>query len=225
MKFKYFLRGLGVGIIISAVVLCIAFRSYDNTHINVVNEAKKLGMVFPEGTASPVSNNETASASVIKDSIDNENVEADKSKDSTIKSDKSKKKVSDKEENTKKPAETEKPAKENKATMKPKKEDKNATLKPGVTCTTAPQTRVVTSEGQRFEVRDGLLSSSIAREMKAAGIISNDKAFDKYLVRHGLGEKLINGVYYIPVGSSYKKIASIITGKSSKSKKTKKTKK
>lgn len=52
MKLKYFLRGLGTGILLTALVLCISYRLSEPKG-NTVEEAKKLGMVFPEGTKPP----------------------------------------------------------------------------------------------------------------------------------------------------------------------------
>jgi len=54
MKMKYFLRGLGTGILLTALVLCISYRVSEPKG-NTVEEAKKLGMVFPEGTKPPQS--------------------------------------------------------------------------------------------------------------------------------------------------------------------------
>lgn len=53
MKIKWFLRGLGVGIVVTALLLCITYRNTkENT--NIIQQAKELGMVFPK--------NETESA-------------------------------------------------------------------------------------------------------------------------------------------------------------------
>lgn len=48
MKFKYFTRGLGVGIIFSAIIMLVAYvsnGSYKLTDDEIKNRAKKLGMV------------------------------------------------------------------------------------------------------------------------------------------------------------------------------------
>ena len=49
MKKKYFLRGLGAGILITALILSIGYRKQDSGE-TVVQRAKELGMVFPEKT-------------------------------------------------------------------------------------------------------------------------------------------------------------------------------
>ncbi|MGN0378578.1 MAG: hypothetical protein ACI4EU_03215 [Butyrivibrio sp.] len=47
MKLKWFLRGLGVGILVTALVLCVTYRNIQKDQ-NVIQQAKELGMVFPE---------------------------------------------------------------------------------------------------------------------------------------------------------------------------------
>lgn len=48
MKMKWFLRGLGTGIIIATILLCISYRQQSD-HSELIKEAKKIGMVFPKG--------------------------------------------------------------------------------------------------------------------------------------------------------------------------------
>ena len=47
MKARWFLRGLGIGIIISTLFLCIGYREQSD-HSELIKEAKKIGMVFPK---------------------------------------------------------------------------------------------------------------------------------------------------------------------------------
>ena len=47
MKIKMFLRGFGVGVIITALILCITYRN-GQKHNNVIQQAKELGMEFPK---------------------------------------------------------------------------------------------------------------------------------------------------------------------------------
>ncbi len=47
MKSKWFLRGLGVGIVVTALLLCVTYRS-SSENTNVIKQARELGMVFPK---------------------------------------------------------------------------------------------------------------------------------------------------------------------------------
>lgn len=59
MNVKWFLRGLGAGILITALVLCITYRSTQNNS-NVIQQAKALGMVFPQNETGDISEAEPA---------------------------------------------------------------------------------------------------------------------------------------------------------------------
>ncbi len=204
MKYKYFLRGLGTGIILSALILCISYRS-SGSDKNVVEQAKELGMIFPEGTQSPEQSDEIAptdtpvpaqngsGAGVTgQEAVPGGADQTDAPDPTTIPA------QTDPPKDTTSPKKTAKPKK----TDKPKKAAKPAETK-------KPDS--AKGSGVSFKVRGGLLSSTVAREMKEAGILQNDKKFDQYLVDSGYATKIREGTYKIPVGASYEEIAKIIT--------------
>ncbi len=169
MKVKYFLRGLGVGIIVTALVLCISYRNTKPSE-SIVEQAKKLGMVFPEKTSQPTFSSQPTETPAVSGSA-----------------------IKEKEENEATSAPTEK------ATSKPTPE---ATKKP---------TEKVEKDTITFTVRGGLLSSSVAREMKEQGVIDDNDAFDEYIEENGYGKEIRAGTYKIPKNASYEEIAKIIT--------------
>lgn len=157
MKKKYFLRGLGVGILLTALILCIGYRQH-NSEETVVQRAKELGMVFPKKTPDTLL---TASGSAAR-------VSPSPSAEST--------------------------------------QAVTSTAKPTEEPTARP-----TKKTHTFTVRDGLVSSSVARELQEAGIIKDADAFDEYLEKSGMGRKIRAGKYKIPEGADFKEIAKIIT--------------
>lgn len=178
MKLKYFLRGLGIGILFTALVLCISYRS-ENSDSSVIERARKLGMEFPEKTPdtllNPTESPDTAASG-----------QAVRTPTAT-------------------PGKTGAPTATptSKATAEP---TAKSTAKP-----TAKPTEETTEKTHTFTVRSGLLSSSVAREMKEAGIIKDADAFDEYLEKSGMGRKVLAGKYKIPAGASYEEIVRIIT--------------
>ena len=48
MKLKYYLRGLGIGIILTTIILSIAFSDRNLTDEQIIEKAKSLGMVMKE---------------------------------------------------------------------------------------------------------------------------------------------------------------------------------
>lgn len=195
MKLQYFLRGLGVGIVLTAIVLCISYRVNGNQGVDVVEEAKKLGMVFPEGTQAPERTKEpeisqTATPAAITEPEDSAEPEKNVISSGAGVTGEAEDKTEDKK--TAKPKSTAKP------TAKPTKEP-------------AKENTSSSKSGKKFTVRSGLLSSSVAREMREAGIIKDADAFDEYMEKSGYGRKIRSGTYYIPSGASYSEIAKIIT--------------
>lgn len=172
MKKKYFLRGLGVGILLTTLILCIGYRQY-NSEETVVKRAKKIGMEFPKKTPDTLLTTSGAAASAsFTPSV--EPIPAVTSKATPVQSSE--------------PEETER------KTPKPSSNEGEKT-----------------SKDRTFTVRGGLLSSSVARELRQAGIIKDSDAFDKYLEKSGLARKIVAGKYKIPEGSDYQQIAKIIT--------------
>ena len=50
MKMRYFLRGLGVGVLLATLLLCISYRG-QNSENSIIKQAKELGMQFPSQAA------------------------------------------------------------------------------------------------------------------------------------------------------------------------------
>lgn len=181
MKSKWFLRGLGVGIVVTSLLLCITYRSTSN-NTNVIKQAKELGMVFPkEETADTKTEAEKMAQELQDDPVSNPAVSAVSNPavgaDTTV-SDEKKSEAAQK--------------------LQDSREDiKNASaFQKGKTT---------------FVVRSGLLSSSVSRELQEAGIIEDSKAFDEYLEKNGYGRLVRSGTYKIPKGADFKTIAKIIT--------------
>lgn len=199
MKTRYFLRGLGLGMILTAVILCARYR-VGQSGDNVVEQAKALGMVFPEGTKPPAATEEpeaspsptaepevsgTPAATAEAIGGRTEGTGAGVTGDETPVSGKGD--LADTKKN---------PAKTSKKTTDAQKSEPS------------PQ---ADGETVKFTIRSGLLSSTVATGMKEAGIIKDDKAFDRYLVKCGDAKRIRAGEYHIPIGASYEEIAKIIT--------------
>lgn len=199
MKIKYFLRGFGAGIVAAALILCIYYRQKTPEQTNVVQQAKELGMVFPEGTRTPETTVQPEQTKKPEDTSNpKETAEPEQGMQTEPERLSREPQVSPIPERTKKPESTKKP--ENTSASKTTGQPEE-TVKPKQ------------KKGTRFTVRDGLLSSSVAREMKDAGIIKSDKALDEYMEKNGYASNIREGTYWIPEGSSYEEIAKIITRK------------
>ncbi len=89
---KWFLRGLGTGIIIATLLLCISYRQQSD-HSELIKEAKKIGMVFPKGETDIVELGETVEKNQKDNAVSQAAItsnESDKDKKSREKIEKSK---------------------------------------------------------------------------------------------------------------------------------------
>lgn len=197
---NYFLRGLGAGIVFTALILCSYYRKNDIEQADVVQQAKELGMVFPEGTKEPE----------LQSDIQKESESTPESVKQESKETKSTESASGKPESTERISEE--PVSTPKATENTVKQE--STKKPVTTKKPEASESPSSAKGTRFTVRDGLLSSSVAREMKEAGIVKSDKALDAYLEKNGYATAIREGTYWIPAGATYEQIAKIITRQS-----------
>lgn len=186
MKMKFFLRGLGIGILVTTLVLCVSYRKQSSDQ-SVVERARELGMEFPDKTPEallqPSASPEMAiSGAAVAITSTPEQPQVTQITQVTQAS--------------------------------PSPAPVAATIQPqqSVTAKPAEQPKAAEKRATRtFTVRSGLLSSSVAREMKAAGVIADAEVLDDYLEKSGLARKIRAGKYEIPVGASYEEIARIIT--------------
>ena len=228
---RRFLQGLGLGLLVAALIMGINTRN-DNSLAGeaLVERAREIGMVFPASSEKPahlydeddadepVAEEEASTGGAVGVGVGGEEgsttvasePDAEETPDQTDRSDQTEKpektekpKKTDKPEETTKPKPTVTPARTRRPRSTPPS-DINATPRPR-------ETELEQGTVVEFEVRSGLLSSSVARELYEAGIIDDMWEFDHYIENHGLGHYIIAGTYELKVGDSYEHIANTIT--------------
>lgn len=191
MKLKYYLRGLGIGILITTVILSLAGIGRKNmTDEEVVKRAKELGMV--ESTLLSDLPDQTKAEEVRPTEPETPEPEAGpepEEPDSTP-------------ETPAAPEET--PAAPEETSVAPEEtpvspEDGNPDTPVGETVT------LVIGRGES--------STTVSKNLQKAGIVEDAAAFDRFLCNNGYDKKIITGTYEIPYGASEEEIAKIITRK------------
>lgn len=183
MKVKYFIRGLGIGILITAIILGLSYKS-KNSDEDVILRAKKLGMVFAEdvsGSAIELDGVKT-SEPVVKD-------EAAATPDPTNEP-AAEQTEEPKNEPTDEPAEKE--------TSKPSKKSDKSDKKN-------------TDNKVKFSIKGGDLASSVSKQLEKLGIIKDAKEFNRYLSDNGYSVRVRVGEYTAEKGMSYEEIAKMIS--------------
>lgn len=205
MKLKYYLRGLGIGILITTVILSLAGIGRKNmTDEEVVKRAKELGMVestllsdLPDQTKAEEVRPTEPETSLQPETSEQENSaepEAgpgpETSEPETLEPE-----VSPEPEETASTPET--PVAPEETPVSP--EDGNPDTLAGETVT------LVIGRGES--------STTVSKNLKKAGIVEDAAAFDRFLCNNGYDKKIITGTYEIPYGASEEEIAKIITRK------------
>ncbi len=191
MKLKYYLRGLGIGILVTTVILSLAGVGRKNmTDEEVVKRAKELGMV------------ESTLLSDLPDQTKTDEVRPTEPEISL------QPETSEPEESASTPetpvAPEETPVAPEETPVAPEEtpvstEDGNPDTPAGETVT------LVIGRGES--------STTVSKNLKKAGIVEDAAAFDRFLCNNGYDKKIITGTYEIPYGASEEEIAKIITRK------------
>lgn len=211
MKLKYYLRGLGIGILVTTVILSLAGVGRKNmTDEEVVKRAKELGMVestllsdLPDQTKTDEVRPTEPEISLQPETSEPEAGPESEESASTPETPVAPEETPEAPEETPEaPEETPEASKE--TPVAPEEtpvspEDGNPDIPAGETVT------LVIGRGES--------STTVSKNLKKAGIVEDAAAFDRFLCNNGYDKKIITGTYEIPYGASEEEIAKIITRK------------
>lgn len=182
MKLKYYLRGLGIGIVVTALIMHFALGGEKETMTDeeIKARAAQLGMVestllseLAQNNDASVSDNETASQNAVPEA------EAETGQEPEV---------------------TQEPEEE------PEVEDE-----PESNQEIDDETPSVATEGTYITVYGGDGSDTVARRLAEAGVVSSAAEYDAYLCANGYDVRICTGEHFIPAGATYEEIAIILT--------------
>ena len=195
MKLRYYMRGLGIGMLITALILILSGRTSGQLSDEQIKaRAAELGMVMEdksvlkESEASPgaaLEETEEKPEEVEPEEVESEEVEPEEVESEEVE-----------------PEEVEPEE------VKPKEVEPEETEAEKVT----PE-ETVPAETVTITVRSGASSVSVAKQIEDAGLVSSAGEFDRYLCQNGYDKKICVGTYAIPVGATEEEIARAITKK------------
>lgn len=216
MEKRYYFRGLGLGIIVTAVVMGIALSGgskREMTDNEVIARAKELGMTEntrllepsetdenQEGTE-PTAEKEPAKETVKKDVAVAQPKEdaGEAAKEETPTTD-----STEKQDDQSASAQNQKPA-ANTNEMTKQDEDTGQKAQPeeesSQQAAAAVSVTIVSGDG----------SYTVAKKLEEAGAVSLASAFDDFLCQNGYDKRLRTGTFQIPAGASDEQIAKIVT--------------
>lgn len=209
MNLKYYLRGLGTGILVTAILMGIALGGKKETlSDNEIRErAKALGMT-EESTrlADAVTTSPKEEVTAAPEAVPEDGAQA--APKPTVK-------VTPKPTAnvTSKPTEMPTPKTEEapeKATSKPisaATPETEESMKPAEEAVTEPSDGTIS-----IQIAGGDDSYAVCRKLEEAGLIISASDFDRYLYENGYDKRLNIGTYKIPEGTDPQEIARIIAG-------------
>ena len=188
MKLKYYLRGLGMGILFATLVMTISSVIHNNnlSEEKIIKEAKKLGMIMPE--------EETESGGLFasKEDTEVEGTETVMPETESMETDSTEKDSSEAESTETTPVETE--------SEEP---------------VTEPETPVSTEVGDKtyiqIQIHPGSAARRVAETLYENGLIEDVEEFRVYMGTAGYAEDICVGEFLIPIGATYEEICTIIT--------------
>lgn len=208
MKLKYYLRGLGIGIAVTALLM-----GYSNKN----RAAEPKAEVATEETAGDLladRNGEATTEEVIEQStVENVTVETDSaetSEEETSQQETASELESSTQEaetitETESVTETETEFVQAEETTDKKEQTQSSTEADAGNA--LPQTTI------EINIVRGDDSGTVARKLQNAGIVESATEYDAYLMQHGYDKKIRVGKVEIPVDATWQEIAEYISGK------------
>lgn len=221
MKLKYYLRGLGIGMAVTALILGISFSGRQGQEAQTLTDeqirerASELGMVdSSELTLAALQNSAQPQTTMEPEVTEEPKLTADP--ETTTEPE-----ATAELETTTEPKATTEPETmtDPEATVEPETmTEPETTAEPEMTtkpeATKEPELITAPEQSQTtITIKKGSDSGSVSRVLYEAGLVENAKAFDNYLCNNGYSRSINPGIYEIAPGTSEEEIAKIITGK------------
>lgn len=201
MKLKYYLRGLGIGIVVTTLIFTLTSGEKETLSDAEIRErAYQLGMVDSSsltlGALQQSSEDTEPTENLIEQesSAEQESQEEQESQAAQESTDLEENGNSEETQVTQGDAENESP------------EETAQPVNGSVTTVTGAETVTIT-------IQSGVSSLAVCRELEKAGLIEDAQSFDNYLCSIGYSRSINTGVFEIAFGTSEEEIAKIITRK------------
>lgn len=215
MKLKYYLRGLGIGMAVTALILGISFSGRQGQEAQTLTDeqirerASELGMVDSSELTLAELQNSAQPQTTMEPEVTEEPKPTTEPENTIEPETTTEPKATAEPETTTEPKTTAEPETTAELEMTTESEmttEPEATEEPELI--TAPEQSQTT-----ITIKKGSDSGSVSRMFYEAGLVENAKAFDNYLCNNGYSRSINPGIYEIAPGTSEEEIAKIITGK------------
>ena len=208
MKLRYYMRGLGIGMLITALILILSGRTSGQLSDEQIKaRAAELGMVMEdksvlkESEASPSAMLEETEEKTEEVEPEEVRPEEQAEKQQEPEETATESKAADQQE-----TENDKPGEQVEKQQEPENVEPEEAKPDEAESETQAETVTIT-------VRSGASSVSVAKQIEDAGLVSSAGEFDRYLCQNGYDKKICVGTYTIPMDATEEEIARAITKK------------
>ncbi len=193
MKLKYYLRGLGIGIIVTTIILvsCFSMQKPKMTDAQIMEKAAQLGMIMPEQNSAVIAETETTEPEEKEKKNEQQIAAGELQQETETQTEVSKEQDTESQTEVQKEQETE--AAEN-STASENAEN-------------AEQTQ---QEPFTLVVNRGDVCRTMCENLAANGVIDDSEGLRKYLSEVGYASFISAGTYQIPYHASYEEITNIL---------------
>lgn len=192
MKLKYYLRGVGIGIIVATLVMALSSAVHNNNLSDefIIKEATKLGMVMKDASENNAfAKNDSELPEDTEYAIDAESTEVNETEMVVSESEVTSESESESQMESESQSEPESESEE----VSGSESNQNV-------------------EYVTIVVSGGDYARQVAEKLYGAGLIPNAEEFRIYMGEHGYAKTIHAGTYQIPVGASYEEICKIVAG-------------
>lgn len=200
LKLRYFIRGLGMGIVFTAIVMSLSLQASRSriirenalTKEEIMEKAMGYGMIMnaSDDTTSVEQNDSSKEEQIqeknqdakeVQEAKDEQDAEDDQLKESNDDDQQNNKDGNDKVES-----------------------DMDSTKDKGM---------IISIDYTPIKITSGMTATSVGKLLNEKGVIEDIDEFRIYMSEQGYSSKILVGEYLIPLDATYKKIADIITRK------------
>ena len=221
MKIKYYLRGLGTGIVVTAILMAlVAGGNKTMTDEEIKSRAARLGMVAADHTLrgnAQESIETQESQESIETQESQESVETQESQES-VETQESQESMETQEsqesmetQESQESMETQE-SQESMETQESQESVENQESQESSESVEVPETSMTNDGGViSITIYRGNSSNVVAKYLADAGLVESASQYDAYLCRNGYDKCICVGDFEIPMGSTEEEIAKIIT--------------
>lgn len=206
MKLRYYMRGLGIGVIVAAVLMGIALGGDKEklSDAEIMARAKELGMVESSVLADLGKEKEPQLPQQSQEMEENTDQPKQSEEVQEGSTDQPKQSIEGQEGSIDQPKQNKEEQNENTDVLKQNESEQNQN----------PSSEQDTEdEYVTLVIERGESSVSVSRSLAQLGLVESAKAYDRYLCENGYDKLIRVGTHKIKVGSTQEEIAEIISRK------------